>query len=160
MTPFVEQHLEEYLGGELSEADLERFERELAADPEAAEVLAAFVSTQELFAAVRAPEGVEPAPGFYARLSLRLDEERNTPFWAAFLQPFVVRRLAFAALMWMLLLGSAALVTDESTQRSVELADTILELQPPTEHFYVRMGSDLERNRNTMLQAMLVSQVD
>lgn len=160
MTPFVEQHLEEYLGGELSEADLERFERELAADPEATEVLAAFASTQELFEAVRAPEGVEPAPGFYARLAARIDEERSTPFWAAFLQPLLVRRMAFAALMWMLLLGSAALVSDHSTERSVELADTILELQPPTEHFYVRMGSDLERNRNSMLQAMLVSRAE
>jgi len=160
MTPFMQEHLEEYLSGELSEADLERFEREASEDPAAAEAIAAFSDTRELFDAVRAPEGVEPAPGFYSRLSARIDEERQTPFWAAFLQPFFVRRVAFAALMWMFLLGSAALLTDDTTERSMQLADTILEQQPPTDNFYVRMGSDLERNRNTMLHEMLVARAE
>jgi len=160
MTPFMQEHLEEYLSGELSEADRERFEREAAEDPATARMVSAFSTTRELFDSVRAPEGLEPAPGFYGRLSLRIDEERRTPFWAAFLQPFFVRRLAFVALMWMFLLGSAALLTDDTTERSMQLADTILEQQPPTENFYVRMGSDLERNRNTMLQEMLVARAE
>ena len=53
------------------------------------------------------------------------------------------------------MLGSVAVFRDDSTARSTRLADMILDQQPPTEQFYVRMGPDLEQNRASMLAVMM-----
>jgi anti-sigma factor RsiW len=152
MDSFLQEHLEDYLDGRLNEQDLAEFERRLTDDSEAVARLTLFQETAELFSAIRVDpnEDVEPAPGFYYRVRERIDAERGESFWSFLLQPMMVRRFAFAAMMWMALLGSVAAFHDDTTSQSVELADSILKQQPPPQ-FDVRMGYNLEANRDSML---------
>ena len=152
MDSFLQEHLEDFLDGRLNEQDSLEFERRLAQDSEAAAELALFEQTSELFDAFRVhpDEAVEPAPGFYYRVKQRIDAERGESFWNFLLQPVMVRRFAFAAMMWMVLLGSVAVFHDDTTAQSVDLADSILKQQPP-QQYDVRMGYNLEANRDSML---------
>jgi len=152
MDSFLQEHLEDYLDGRLNEQDFAEFERRLTEDSEAVARLALFQETSELFATLRVDpnEDVEPARGFYYRVKERIEAERGESFWSFLLQPMMVRRLAFAAMMWMVLLGSVAAFHDDTTSQSVELADSILKQQPP-QQYDVRMGYNLAANRDSML---------
>jgi anti-sigma factor RsiW len=152
MDSFLQEHLEDYLDGRLSEQNLAEFERRLTEDSAAAAELALFEETSSLFSAIRVEPGeaIEPAPGFYYRVKERIDAERSESFWAFLLQPVMVRRFAFAAMMWMVMLGSVAVFHDDTTAQSVDLADSILKQQPP-QQYDVRMGYNLEANRDSML---------
>ncbi len=158
MDSFLQERLEEYLAGRLSEQDLAEFERRLAADSAANEEITAFRATADLFAEfkVDTSEDMEPAPGFYYRVMEQVEAEQGESVWALFLQPFVMRRFAFAALMWLLMLGSVAVLHDDTTAQSVQLADSILKQQPP-EQIYVRLGPDLQLNRDSMLAVLIAS---
>ncbi len=157
MDTYLRERLEEYLAGDLAGAELSRFEARLEQDPDAVEAVARFAETSTLFDAIRAePSEVPvPMPGFYARVNQLIEEEQSIPFWAVFMQPFMLKRLALGSLMWLLALGSLALLNDQSTARSTQLADMILSEQPPAERFYVRMGTDLAQNRESMLAVMM-----
>lgn len=158
MDSFLQERLEVYLAGCLSEQDLAEFERRLAADSAADEEMTAFRATADLFAEfkVDTSEDMEPAPGFYYRVMERVEAEQGESVWSLFLQPFVVRRFAFVALMWLLMLGSVAVLHDDTTAQSVQLADSILKQQPP-EQIYVRLGPDLQQNRDSMLAVLIAS---
>ena len=157
MDPYLKDRLEEYLAGDLAGDELTRFEAKLEQAPEAADLLLRFGETSSLFQAIRADADETPAldPAFYARVNQQIEEEKEIPFWAVFTQPFMLKRLAFASLMWLFALGSLTLLSDQSTARSTQLADMILSDQPPVEHYYVRMGPNLEQNRESMLAVMI-----
>lgn len=152
MDSFLQEHLEDYLDGRLKQQDLTEFERRLTEDPEAMGELSLFQETAELFSSIRVDpsEDVEPALGFYYRVKERIEAQRGESFWSFLLQPMMVRRFAFAAMMWMVILGSVAAFHDDTTSQSVQLADSILKQQPP-QQFDVRMGYNLEANRDSML---------
>lgn len=156
MDPFLQDRLEEYLSGELAGPELAEFEARLERDSGSAAEIVQFTETCALFDAIRVDpsEMIAPAPGFYARVNRLIEFERETPFWEVFLQPFMLRRLAFAALMWMFVLGSATLVTDTTTRSNTQLADLILSEQPPA-NYHVRMGADIDQNRDSMLAVMM-----
>lgn len=158
MDPFLEDRMEDYLAGRLSGADRERFETLLAEDSDAGGIVEGFRDTSALFEAITVPEDEMPTldAAFYARLRQKIDREEEIPFWAALLEPFMVKRVAFAALMWLFALGSLTLMSDQSQQRNTELADMILSAQPPAQ-YNVRMGPNLEQNRDSMLTVMMAS---
>lgn len=157
MDPYLEDRLEEYLAGALVGQDLERFESKLEEDDEAAELVMRLSADSQLFDAIRVTPEETPVlmPGFAAQVMRNIEEEKETPFWAVFTQPFMLKRLAFGSLMWLAALGGVTLMSDQSTTRSTELADMILTEQPPVEHFYVRMGPNLNQNRESMLSVMM-----
>lgn len=156
MDRFLQDRLEDYLSGALAGKELAEFNARLSADAALSAEVAELVETRALFEAIRldAAELAAPAPGFYARVNQLIESEKETPFWAVFLQPFMVRRLAFAALMWMFVLGSVSLFTDTTTRANHELADLILSEQPPA-NYHVRMGPDIDLNRASMLAVMM-----
>lgn len=158
MDPFLQDRMEDYLAGRLSGADQERFEALLAKDSDAGGIVEGFRDTSALFEAIiPAPHEVPQLdPAFYARLRQTIEKEDEIPFWAALLEPFMMKRVAFAALMWLFALGSLTILTDQTPQRNTELADMILNAQPPAQ-YNVRMGPDLEQNRDSMLTVMMAS---
>lgn len=158
MDSFLQERLEDYLAGRLSGQELSDFESRLERDTAAADEVLAFSETSALFAELKVDpsEEMEPAPGFFYRVMERVEAEQQNSIWALFMQPFVVRRFAFAALMWLLMLGSVAVMHDDSTAQSVQLAESILKQQPP-EQIYVRMGPDLDQNRDSMLAVLVAS---
>jgi len=156
MDPFVKDRIEEYLTGDLLGSDLEKFEEKLAEDPEAMELIEAFSESSSMFESIRVdPVEATLSGDFYAHVQQVIDQEKEIPFWAVFTEPFMLKRMAFGALMWMFALGSLTLANDQSTTRSTELADMILRDQPAVQLFQARMVSGLEQNREAMLGVVL-----
>ena len=67
----------------------------------------------ELIRLLRAPEEMEPAPGFYARVLQRIEERTKDSIWAVFLYPPFAKRLVYASLSVALMLGTYV-ITQES----------------------------------------------
>jgi hypothetical protein len=60
----------------------------------------------EMLRLLRAPEEVEPAAGFYARVIQRIEERAKESIWAAFIYSRFANRLVYASLAVALVLGS------------------------------------------------------
>ena len=61
---------------------------------------------QGAFAVLRASEPFTPAPGFYARLSSRIERQQAGSLWRLFWEPAFGQRVAFASLMALFVLGT------------------------------------------------------
>ncbi len=156
MDDFLRDNLEEYLSGTLSDGKRKAVEAHLAAHPEAAEEWSGFLDSASLFEPLRVgPEEAEQAPGFYARVMERVEEERSTPFWNVFLRPAFVRQLVFACLMWFAMLGAYVTVFGTG-DASPQIAESIVTEQPLPE-YNVRMGTNLLENRNSMLAVLMAA---
>ncbi len=111
MHQVILNRLEEYLSSSCSP-------REFTAHLESCEECRAEVrEMQELsgvLQAIRAPEPLTPSPGFYARVAQRVEARRPRSFWSLFwLDPAFGKRVAFASLMTLAVLGSY-LITRET----------------------------------------------
>lgn len=160
MNKFVKENLEEYLSGQLSGEQLKQFKLLLQQDPHSAAELSAMTDGASLFEAFNLPVGdlpPVPAPGFYARVRRQIDEEERTPFWGVFLEPFILRRVAVAFFVWLFAIGTATLYRSGVRPHREHMAELILAEPPAIADYYVRLGSDLDMNRDTMLSAVLVS---
>ena len=156
MKQFVRERLEDYLSGTLSAQQEAELESHLQEHPEDAAELALYGESSGLFENLRAPEGVEPAGDFYAHVMQRVEEQRAVTFWMFFLQPAFARRLVFGGLMWLALLGGYVVTFDSIGGTStVHVAERMLS-EPPSPEFNVRLGSDIEQNRNSMLAVLMV----
>ncbi|MBS1831944.1 MAG: hypothetical protein JST65_04490 [Acidobacteria bacterium] len=91
----------------------------------------------ELLRALKAPADVAPRPGFYARVMERVETQQKSSIWSVFLEPVFSRRLAFASLAMMLLMG-VALLSGDGGQDS-EFGDMALDADNPP---IVLMGED------------------
>jgi len=158
MDDVVRDNLEDYLAGTLSgraQAELEAYLRE---NPEAARELELYSKTSGLFEELRLPEGEEwmPGPGFSARVLRQIEEQQAAaPFWTAVFEPVFARRLAFACLMWFLLLGAYLISSGQPGMRAdSHIAERIL-TEYPDERYQIRFGSDLRENRDSMLVALV-----
>jgi anti-sigma factor RsiW len=157
MHDLLREHLEGYLAGHLPSVLRQQLDAHLAQCPECRREWEAHRGLSKSLQTLRAPASLEwePLPGFYARVMDRVDAERVVPFWALLIDPDFGRRLVFACLVLLAILGgyfAAFQPVDYSNQHRPE---AILAGQPapfPTP----RLGPNLERNRNAML-ATLVS---
>jgi anti-sigma factor RsiW len=160
MDAFLRDILEDYLSGNLSRTRKADLEAHLARHPEAAEQLELFRRTSSWLVELRAPEGEpqSPEPGFYARVLQCIDREQVEPFWAFFLQPMFVRRLAFGSLVWLALVGSYVVsFSNPSEELGRRLAEAVLTDQPASDYYRVRLGNNLEQNRDSMLAVVVTS---
>jgi len=159
MDSFLRDILEDYLSGNLSRARKAQLEAHLARHSEAAERLEEFRRTSLLLAELRAPKDAEPEAGFYARVLQCIEQQRDEPFWMFFLQPVFVRRLAFGSLMWLALVGSYVVsFSNPSEEIGRRLAEAVLTEQPASDYYRVRLGNNLEQNRDSMLAVVMTSE--
>jgi anti-sigma factor RsiW len=160
MDKFVIRNLEGYLSGQLGEARTRDFEAQLAENPNQQETVTGMTELSGLFDTLALPdeETVGPAPGFPERVLRRIEEQRKPVIWDLFLEPVFFRRVAVAACAWLLLLVSGNLYQSSRQPSAEHLAEAIL-AEPPRSADYcgVRLGCDLQLNRNTMLAAVMIS---
>lgn len=160
MDELIKGNLEDYLSGALRGKQKERIDAFLAHHPGEAEELLRYEESARLLRSLRVGEDeahlARPEPGFYARVLRTIEEEQSVPFWTVFLEPFLLRRLAFACLMWFALLGSYIAVFQGDGEQNPHVAERML-VRTATPEFQVRLGSDLQRNRDSMLSVMMVS---
>lgn len=160
MDSFLRDILEDYLSGTLSRARKQQLESYLASHPDAADEFELFRQTSVLLMELRPPDDAPPgpSPSFYAGIWQKIDGQREEPFWTFFLQPLFVRRLAFGALMWLALIGAYVVsFGNGSTPGQQHVAEYVLRDQPATDYYRVRLGNNLERNRESMLVAVVSS---
>ena len=100
------------------------------------ECLSEFKSMQaqsELFQSLRAPEGLEPAGGFYARVLQTIEDRAKSSIWAGFIYSPVRTRLAYMSLSLAIVLG-AYVVAEEAHENNVQHQRAVVEranVDPP-----------------------------
>jgi len=149
MERFIEQNLEEYLMGSLEPGKKAEFETRLeSADEYTRQTVAQFtVQSRLLRGAMRASEDVEPAPGFYGRVLQRIESQKTSAWWMGFLEPTFSRRLAFASLTLLALLGFSLYTVN---QEPIVVASTPAEVMaaPAVD---AMTGVDPSQGRETVL---------
>jgi anti-sigma factor RsiW len=161
MEPFLRDILEEYLAGHLTPSQKAQVEDYLVKHPAEVEELEQFQQISFLLAELRLPQGkpVEPEAGFYARVLQCIDAQREEPFWMFFLRPVFVRRLAFASLMWLAAVGAYVVsFNDFSGDANRRMAEAVLTDRLATDYYRVRLGTDLQQNRDSMLAVVMTSE--
>lgn len=152
--------LESYLRGE-HDSSSSAFNAHLNACAECREIVLKMKEQSDLFHALRAPEETEPAPGFYARVMARIEEQQAAPqsFWALFLDPRFGKRLMYAAATLVILMATYLVSTEPgndaafaaSQQPEAILAPASTE-RPPA------LTDDQQRDRDAILVTLTTYQ--
>ena len=132
MHQVILDRLEEHLSGSPSP-------REFTAHLESCEECRTEVrEMQELSGALgflRISDHVAPAPGFYARVSQRVEAERPRSLWSLFrLDPSFGKRVAFASLMTLAVLGSFLITRESEYSAGPARPEWIMAQQPPSDN--------------------------
>ena len=115
----MQDGLEDYLAGTGKSGDRLRIEAHLRECDACRREVQSMREMSDLFASLRSPDPPAPTPGFYARVSSLIEKQRQPPsFWAMFLEPVFGKRLAFASLLALALLGTV-LMSRETEEYAV-----------------------------------------
>lgn len=111
----VRRRLEEFLRGGSGFADVESHLSHCEGCRREVESMRA---QAELFRALRAPAGLEPGAGFYARVMNRIETGTRPSPWSLFGESLFAKRLVYASATFLVLLGTMLL----SSTREDDLA--------------------------------------
>ncbi|MCW5978833.1 MAG: zf-HC2 domain-containing protein [Bryobacteraceae bacterium] len=144
----VKDSLEEYLGGMLNAGASQRVKDHLAACGSCRRTVSEMREQAEWLRALRGPDEADPAPGFYARVMDRIESQRMPSIWSAMLEPVFAKRLAYASLALLLLLGTMVVSVDHpgAALEVVEMQPLVVEDTQPTP-----FGVDQDRDRDVVL---------
>ncbi|MBL8292359.1 MAG: hypothetical protein JNN08_11015 [Bryobacterales bacterium] len=146
----IEELLEDHLRGSLAPAREAAFADALAAaDAETRRMIQAFEQHAQLLRSLRAPDDAAPAPGFYARVLNRIEEQRVPSVWDSFVEPHFFKRLAFAALTLLMLLSVTVWTTPEPNETYA--AVPVVEMASEPEPIHTMDASNRESNRDVIL---------
>ncbi len=147
----IQDGLEDYLAGRTDAAKLKSFHEHLAICEPCREQVERLAGQARLIRTLRAPAAADPAPGFYARVIERIEAQRANSLWSIFLEPWMARRIAYASLCLLVLLGSAVLTTGP-------VADPAMAATPVAimggEPMPVADGSDPHHDRTVVLTTL------
>jgi hypothetical protein len=135
--------LEAFLRGDGSKAFLEHLE----ACPKCRAEAGRFADQAAMVRLLRVDEELDPAPGFYARVMARVESQSRASFWGPLLDPMFGRRLMYASLTMVILLGTY-LFTAETREAAVPpttAAERYLVEQHPS------VGANPQQDRDTVL---------
>jgi len=102
----VLDRLEEYLSGSLEPAALSTVEAHLEACAACRHEVEGMRDLSQCLAALRAEEAPDPSPGFYARVAGQIGRQTAAPSFSNLFNLAFGRRLAFASLVTLAILGS------------------------------------------------------
>ncbi len=109
----MRDRLEDLLAARGVAAEDEGLVKHLSSCAECSSELQRMTAQSELLHSLRAPEEMEPTPGFYARVLQRIEERTKDSIWAAFIYSPASKRLVYASLTIALMLGTYV-ITQES----------------------------------------------
>ena len=113
------------------------------------EEVSAMKMQNELFGAFRSPADVTPAPGFYARVMDRIENQARPSVWSLFEESLFAKRLAYASLSLVLVLGTYVISSARSEQAvAVNAPEAILAAEDSQQQLN---SSDVNRARETTL---------
>jgi hypothetical protein len=102
----IRNRLEDLLSAERPVAGSEDQAGHIASCAECASELEQFRSHNRMLRTLRAPEDIEPAPGFYARVLQRIEERAKESVWVSLICSPISSRIAYASLTLALVAGS------------------------------------------------------
>jgi len=123
----IEDHLEDYLRGTLDSSALAEFEQALQSDPAGQALVRQFSAHSRMIReALRPDPDAEPAPGFYARVMDRIEQQRSNSVWSFLMEPQFFRRLALASATLLVLLGISIVAADPPRDEIVAAGEAVL----------------------------------
>ena len=108
----IQDRVEEYLNDPGDRKIPPEFHAHLGSCSACATELQAFSVQNQSVRALKSASIAEPVPGFYARVMSRIEEQTPDSFLAAFLEPAFGRRLTFACVTLVLLMGTYLMNTE------------------------------------------------
>ena len=111
----VKEHLEDYLGAAGPPGDRPEVDSHLRGCETCRRELEAMADQARLMRWLRAEEDVEAAPGFYALVMSAVEASQKASVLQAFTDPAFARRLIYACLATVIVLGSYLLYTEQAT---------------------------------------------
>lgn len=159
MHVILRENLEARLSGNLPLAEQERLDRHLAECPQCRGEWDVLQRSAMGLRSLRSPQDLEwePGPGFYTHVIERIEREREIPFWSLLLDPGFGRRLVFACLVLLALLGGYVAAFESTDYPSQHRPEAILAGQPAPRSPLgpaPRFGSNLQENRGAVLVAL------
>jgi predicted anti-sigma-YlaC factor YlaD len=115
----VRNQLEDLLAGKNGVIEQGKSGIHLASCSECLSEFKAMQAQSELFQSLRAPEELEPAVGFYARVLQTIEDRAKGSIWAGFIYSPVRTRLAYMSLSLAVMLG-AYVIAQETHESSLE----------------------------------------
>lgn len=106
--------LEEYLSGSLPPSALDRFQAHLASCGACRRQVEDFRHTTGLLDVLKPAGALEPSPGFVAQVMQKAAEQPAGSFWSPFGDFAFGRRVVFASLLTMAVLGTVLVSREES----------------------------------------------
>ena len=113
----IQDGLEDFLAGTADPNGRGRIETHLRECSECRQEVESMREMAGLFSSLRSPDPPVPAPGFYARVNVLIEQQRPAPFWSSALEPFFGKRLALASLLMLAMLGTV--LVSRETQYAV-----------------------------------------
>jgi len=114
MHSLIEDGLEDFLAGTACPERV-RIEAHLKECAQCRKEVDEMKEMSALFAALRSDDPPVPSPGFYARVTNRIEQSQPVSFWSSVLEPVFGKRLALASLLVLATLGTV-LVSRETEE--------------------------------------------
>ena len=96
-------------------------------------------------------EEIEPLPGFYARVLETLEARRSVGTWAMFADTGFARRLTYAALTLVIILGSYLVYLERGPQHDASRPVHLMAAEPLGQ---THVGADPQRDRELVLVSL------
>jgi predicted anti-sigma-YlaC factor YlaD len=131
----IQDGLEDFLAGTADPNGRGRVETHLRECSECRQEVESMREMTGLFASLRSPDPPMPAPGFYARVNILIEQQRPAPFWKGVLDPFG-KRLALASLLVLATLGTVLVSREAGVYAPGPTPEMILAVEkdaPPVE---------------------------
>jgi predicted anti-sigma-YlaC factor YlaD len=109
----IRNRLEDLLAARGTAGESAGLAEHLSSCPECSSEFVSMKTQSELLHSLRAPEEIEPAAGFYARVMQRIEERAKDSIWAVFIYSPFSMRVAYASLALAIMLGTYV-ITQES----------------------------------------------
>ena len=151
MHALIKERIEEYLRGTGEQADLDAVRAHLASCSDCSAEVEGMRNQVQLLLLLRLPEDVEPGAGFYARVMDRIDAQRSTSTFYAFLDLRLAHRLIFASLTAVFVLGSYLVYTERAPSFGESGPVAVLASQTAQRDL---VGAHQAQDRETVLVAL------
>ncbi len=139
--------IEDYLHGGDSLPDVEQHLAHcLACNAEAVEMK----KQAELFKLLKSTEEIVPDAAFYARVMSRIETQVKPSIWNIFGESMFAKRLAYASLTFVVLLGTY-FVSSTTTTNDQQLANSSPEMLMSNDPHPTEVGTDPQKDREAIL---------
>lgn len=132
MHEIVREYLEEHLRSKGMSGRLRDFHSHLSACGACRETVKRMEETSQLFDVLRLRAEQEPGPGFYARVMTKIEAEKRPSVWSLLLDPVFGKRLVYASLTLVVLLGSYMVSSENAEMAQAARPEVILSNQAST----------------------------